>query len=135
LANVLTFGAATVWPARHSSSSWVEIGTRTMFRPFSAIPRVMVSMLADHRPWKTRSEALKPNQFTPVSQTSLPASSTILFPLVCSQSVAGTAATAGACADAPVLSDGSAAASPRARVAARAATPPLRKAGMGLLWG
>jgi hypothetical protein len=91
LANVLTFGAATVCPARHSRSSWVEMGTRTMLIPRSAICRVSVSMLADHSPWKTRSDALYPNQFAPLRTTRLPASSTIVLPTVCSQSFVGTA--------------------------------------------
>ena len=68
---MLTFGAATVCPAFHSSSSWVEIGTRTMLMPRSAIALVISVMLADHRPWKTRSDALKPNQLVPVSQTAV----------------------------------------------------------------
>src|SRR3712207_9150798 len=63
--------------------------------PRSAIDLVTCVMFADQRPWKTRSEALKPNQLVPVSQTWLPASSTIWLPRTCSQSLAGTAASAG----------------------------------------
>lgn len=60
--------------------------------PRSADIRIMSSRLPDHKPWKTRSLALKPNQLAPVSQTGLPLASTIMFPTVCSQSSPGSAA-------------------------------------------
>lgn len=53
---------------------------------------MMSSRLPDHKPWKTRSLALKPNQLAPVSQTGCPLASTIVFPAVCSQSSPGSAA-------------------------------------------
>jgi len=46
----------------------------------------MVGKCALHKPWKTRSVQLKPNQFTPVIHTALPLASTILFFSTCSQS-------------------------------------------------
>ncbi len=90
LAYVLTFGLRNV-PAFHSSSSCVEIGTRTVLMPRSAMLLVIVVMFADQSPWKTRSLALNPNQLVPVSSTSLPDSSTILLPETCSQSSPGAA--------------------------------------------
>jgi hypothetical protein len=56
LAYVLTPDGAVACPARHSSSSWVEIGTRTMLMPRSAMDFVTSVRLADQRPWKTRSD-------------------------------------------------------------------------------
>jgi len=46
----------------------------------------MVGKCALHKPWKTRSDVLKPNQLTPVIHTALPLASTILFLSTCSQS-------------------------------------------------
>ena len=46
----------------------------------------MVGKCALHKPWKTRSDVLKPNQLTPVIHTALPLASTILFLSMCSQS-------------------------------------------------
>lgn len=87
LAQVLTALETASCPFLHSSRSWVEMGTRTMLMPRSAICRVMASRLTDQSPWKTRSVVLNPNQLAPVSQTRLPSSSTIRLPSVCSQSV------------------------------------------------
>jgi hypothetical protein len=47
---------------------------------------IMVGKWALHKPWKTRSVQLKPNQLTPVIHTARPLASTTLLPSTCSQS-------------------------------------------------
>lgn len=59
-----------------------------MLRPWSAMDFIMVGKCALHKPWKTRSVQLKPNQLTPVIHTARPLASTTLLPSTCSQSEA-----------------------------------------------
>lgn len=83
-------------------TSSVEIGILKRLNPLSAIAVIDVFKSAAHNPSKTFVPVLYPNQFTPVSQTSFPFLSTILFPFTESQSfvlVAGTSFAEVFCAD------------------------------------